>query len=191
MLGSTVTFLLLFAETAHKAEGGFTQTYNRYFNIPGFELWKFLNLAIFLAVAIYILRRPISEALGTRREAIKQELVQAHEQKAQAVAKLAEADSLLSRLDADVRAIQEHAHLEAESERQRVAAATTAEVEKLKQQAEREIETADKVARKALREFFAKRSVELARETVRSRMRPEDDRHLMEESIGELRRARV
>jgi F0F1-type ATP synthase membrane subunit b/b' len=162
-----------------------------WFNYPGLEIWKFLNLAIFLAVAIYILRRPISEALGTRREAIKQELVQAREQKAQALAKLAEADSLLSRLDADVRAIQEHAHQEAESERQRVAAATTAEVEKLKQQAEREIQTADKVARKALREFFAKRSVELARETVRSRMRPEDDRHLMEESIGELRRARV
>jgi len=162
-----------------------------WFNYPGLEIWKFLNLAIFLVVAIYILRRPISEALGTRREAIKQELVQAREQKAQALAKLAEADSLLSRLDADVRAIQEHAHQEAESERQRVAAATTAEVEKLKQQAEREIETADKVARKALREFFAKRSVELARETVRSRMRPEDDRHLMEESIGELRRARV
>jgi len=162
-----------------------------WFNYPGLEIWKFLNLGIFLAVAIYILRRPISEALGTRREAIKQELVQAREQKAQALAKLAEADSLLTRLDADVRAIQEHAHQEAESERQRVAAATTAEVEKLKQQAEREIQTADKVARKALREFFAKRSVELARETVRSRMRPEDDRHLMEESIGELRRARV
>jgi F0F1-type ATP synthase membrane subunit b/b' len=162
-----------------------------WFNYPGLEIWKFLNLAIFLVVAIYILRRPISEALGTRREAIKQELVQAREQKAQALAKLAEAESLLSRLDADVRAIQEHAHQEAESERQRVAAATTAEVEKLKQQAEREIQTADKVARKALREFFAKRSVELARETVRSRMRPEDDRHLMEESIGELRRARV
>jgi F0F1-type ATP synthase membrane subunit b/b' len=162
-----------------------------WFNYPGLEIWKFLNLAIFLVVAIYILRRPISEALGTRREAIKQELVQAREQKAQALAKLAEADSLLTRLDADVRAIQEHAHQEAQSERQRVAAATTAEVEKLKQQAEREIQTADKVARKALREFFAKRSVELARETVRSRMRPEDDRHLMEESIGELRRARV
>src|ERR1044071_8077845 len=142
-----------------------------WFNYPGLEIWKFLNLAIFVAVAIYILRRPISEALGTRREAIKQELVQAHEQKAQAVAKLAEADSLLSRLDADVRAIQEHAHQEAESERQRVAAATTSALEKLKQQAAREIETADKVARKALREFFAKRSVELARETVRSRMR--------------------
>ena len=160
-------------------------------NYPGLELWKFLNLAIFLAVGIYILRRPISEALGARREAIKQELVQAQEQKARAEAKIAEADSLLSRLDADVRTVREQAVQEAESERQRLAAATQREIEKLKQQAEREMETADKVARKALRQFFAQRSVDHARETVRTRMRPEDDRHLIEESIGELRRARV
>ncbi|HJT67486.1 MAG TPA: ATP synthase F0 subunit B [Pyrinomonadaceae bacterium] len=165
--------------------------WQEWLNYPGLELWKFLNLAIFVAVGIYILRRPISEALGARREAIKQELVQAQEQKARAEAKIAEADSLLSRLDSDVRTIREQAVQEAESERQRLAAATQREIEKLKQQAEREMETADKVARKALRQFFAQRSVEYARETVRTRMRPEDDRHLIEESIGELRRARV
>ena len=162
-----------------------------WFNYPGLEIWKFLNLAIFLAVGIYILRRPISEALGTRREAIKQELIQAQEQKARAEAKIAEADSLLSRLDADVRAVKDQATQEAEAERQRQAAATQRELEKLKQQAEREIETADKVARKSLRQFFAQRSVAYARETVRTNMRPEDDRQLIEQSIGELRRARV
>ena len=162
-----------------------------WFNYPGLELWKFLNLAIFLVVGVYILRRPISEALATRREAIKRELLQAQQQRAQAEAKIAEADSLLSRLDADVRVIREQAAQEAESERQRLAASTQREVEKLKQQAEREMETADKVARKSLRQFFAKRSVDYARENVRTRMRPEDDRHLVEEGIGELRRARV
>jgi F-type H+-transporting ATPase subunit b len=162
-----------------------------WFNYPGLEIWKFLNLAIFLGAGIYVLRRPISEALGARREAIKQELVQAHEEKARAEAKIAEADSLLSRLDTDVRVIQQQAVQEAEAERRRLADATQRELEKLKQQAEREMETAAKLARKSLREFFANRSVEYARENVRSRMRPEDDRHLIEESIGELRRARV
>ena len=162
-----------------------------WYNYPGLELWKFVNLAIFTAVGIYILRKPISQALGARREAIKRELVQAQEQKAQAVAKLAEAESLLTRLDSDVRNVQEHARQEVDSERDRVAASTSREIEKLKQQAEREIETADKVARKELRQFLAQRSVEVARETVRGRMNPDDDRVLIEESIGELRRARV
>ena len=162
-----------------------------WFNYPGLELWKFLNLAIFMAFAIYIMRRRISEALGVRREAIKQELVQAQEEKARAVAKLAEADSLLSRLDTDVRTVHDQAEKEAEAERRRVAAATEREIEKLKQQAQREIETADKVARKELRRFFALRSVEMARDTIRNRMRPEDDIHLIQDSVGELRRTRV
>src|SRR5215467_7192257 len=98
-----------------------------WFNYPGLEIWKFLNLAIFTAAAIYVLRRPISQALGSRREAIKLELVQAQEQKARAQAKLGEADSLLSRVDADVRAVREQSQQEAESERQRLLTATTRE----------------------------------------------------------------
>lgn len=162
-----------------------------WYNYPGLELWKFVNLAIFTAIGIYILRRPISEALGARRAAIQRELVEAQEKKAQAVAKLAEVDSLLTRLDSDVRSLHEHARQEADSERDRVAAATSREMEKLKQQGEREMQTADKVARKELRQFLAQRSVEVARESVRGRMNPDDDRVLIEESIGELRRARV
>ena len=162
-----------------------------WFNYPGLELWKFINLAIFVGVGIYILRRPISQALSTRREAIKQELVQAREQKELALQKMADADSLLSRLDTDVRTVQEQSRNEAESERERVAASATREIEKLQQQAEREIDNAAKVARKSLRQFLAQKSVELARQRVRGEMSPEADKRLIEESIGELRRARV
>lgn len=160
-------------------------------NYPGLELWKFVNLAIFIAIGIYILRRPISGALAGRGEAIKRELIEAQEQKARAIAKMAEADSLLSRLDADVRAVKEHARQEAEAERTRLAAAASREIEKLKQQGEREVDNAAKVARKSLRQFFAQRSIAFARDRVRARIRPEDDRQLIENSIGELRRARV
>ncbi len=162
-----------------------------WFNYPGLEVWKFINLGIFVAFGVYLLRRRISEALGARREAIRQELIQAQEQKARALAKIAEADSLLSRLDTDVRTVQEQSRKEAESERQRVAAAASREIEKLKQQAEREMDTAAKVARKSLRQFLAQKSIEFARQRVRGEIGPEADRRLIEDSIGELRRARV
>ena len=160
-------------------------------NYPGLEVWKFVNLAIFVAFGIYLLRRRISEALATRGETIKQELIEAQQTKARALEKVAEADSLLSRLDADVRAVHEHSRHEAESERQRLAAAAAREIEKLKQQGEREVDTAAKVARKSLRQFLAKKSIEFARRKVSTQIRPEDDRQLIENSIGELRRARV
>ena len=171
--------LLLFA-----GDGG-------WLNYPGLELWKFVNLAIFVGVGLYFLRRPINQGLLARRGAIQQELVAAQAEHEQALARVAESDSLLSRLDDDVRRVHEQSRVEAEQERQRLAAGTERELEKLKQQAQREIERADKLARKGLRAYLAKRSVELARESLRSRIRPEDDTLLIKESIGELRRTTV
>jgi F-type H+-transporting ATPase subunit b len=162
-----------------------------WYNYPGLELWKFANLAIFTALAIYILRKPISQALMSRREAIQQELITAQNERDQALARVAEADSLLTRLDDDVRKVQAQARDEATSERQRIATSTEREIEKLKQQAQREVETAGKLARKDLRQFLAEKSVQMARESIRTQMRPEDDAELIRESIGELRRTTV
>lgn len=162
-----------------------------WYNYPGLELWKFANLAIFTAVAIYILRKPISQALQSRRGAIQQELITAQNQRDQALARVAEADNLLSGLDEDVRKVEAQAHEEATSERQRITASTEREIEKLKQQAQRELETADKLARKELRQFLAEKSVQMARESIRTQMRPEDDTALIRENIGALRRTTV
>jgi F0F1-type ATP synthase membrane subunit b/b' len=163
----------------------------RYLNYPGLEVWKFLNLTIFTILAIYVLRKPINAALLARRGAIQQELLDAQNERERALAQVTEANSLLTRLEDDVHTIREQARQEAEPERQRVAAATTAEMEKLKEQARREIERAARLARKELRQHLAKRSVELARDSVRNQMRPEDDKLLIKENIGELRRTTV
>ena len=171
--------LLLFA-----GDGG-------WLSYPGIELWKFVNLAIFLIVLIFVLRKKINTVLLARKESIQQELIAAKTEREQALARVAEADSLLGRLHEDVRTVNEQSRQEAEQERQRLAAGTEREIQKLKQQAQREIERADKLARKELREFFAKRSVERARESLRTRMRPEDDTLLIKETIGELRRTTV
>ena len=160
-------------------------------NYPGLEAWKFFNLFVFIGVMIYILRRKISEALAARRDAIKQELVDAQQRRERALAQVAEAETLLGRLDTDIQSVHEHSQQEAKSERERLAASTKRELEKLEQQARRDMETADKIARKQLRQFFAKRSIEVARNTVSSQMKPEDDVLLIRESIGELRRTRV
>lgn len=162
-----------------------------WFNYPGLELWKFLNLAIFASAFIYVLRKPISSVLGARREAIRQELVAAQTEREQALARVTEAEDLLSRVDEHVTSIRKQAQQEAKSEKSRLAGAAQNEIEKLKQQAQRELEVADKLARKELRQFLAERSVELARETVRTQMKPEDDTLLIKENIGDLRRTTV
>ena len=162
-----------------------------WFNYPGLEVWKFLNLAIFTIAMIYVLRRPISDALANRRDAIKQELVDAEAKRTRAMEEMVKAQAQLDHLDADIASVRENVQKEAESERQRLADATRRELEKLKQQAQREIDTADKVARKQLRRFFAMKSIDVARKSIQVQMRPEDEALLIKESIGELRRTRV
>lgn len=160
-------------------------------NYPGLEAWKFINLAVFIAAALFLLRRRLKEALLARRERIRLELVEAEKAREAAAAKLSEVEARLANVDADVASVGVMARKEAELERQRLAASTERDIEKLRLQAQREIETASKVAKKELRKFLAQRSVELAQETVRAKMRPEDDVRLIKESIAELRRSTI
>jgi hypothetical protein len=53
------------------------------------------------------------------------------------------------------------------------------------------MDTADKIARKQLRQFFAMRSIDVARQSIQTQMKPEDEALLINDSIGELRRTRV
>lgn len=157
-----------------------------WWNYPGFELWKFINLILFLAVLTYFLRRPLSDAFRGRRENIRRELARAQEERDAAVQKLAEVQAKLERLDVEVTAIRDRAAKEAVEERERVARATEADVKKLTEQAQREIESAGKAAKQELRRYAAEQTVSLAQEMIRKEMRPEDDARLIKVSVEEL-----
>ena len=164
-----------------------------WWNYPGLELWKFVNLLVFIVCALYLHRRfgrPIREALRTRGEGIKRELLRAREERDQAVAKLAEVESRFASLDAEVARVKEKARAEADAEKQRIAAATEQEIAKTREQAKREIEAAGKAARHELRRFAAEESVRLAEEILAREMKAEDDVRLTGLSVEELGRTR-
>lgn len=163
-----------------------------WWNYPGLELWKFVNLGVFIVGAIYLHRRfgrPISEALKARGEGIKRELQRAREEKEQALAKLAEVEAKIQRMDNEVSSIREQAKMEAEAERERIKIATEAEMTKLKLQAQREIESASKAAVQELREFAAQQSVALAEESIRRDLRAEDDKRIIGVNVEQLGRS--
>ncbi|CAN5884630.1 hypothetical protein BH18ACI4_BH18ACI4_07150 [soil metagenome] len=160
-----------------------------WWNYPGLELWKFVNLALFIAGAIYLHRRfgrPISEALRARGEGIKRELQRARDEKEQALAKLADVEAKIQRMDGEISLIREQANLEAERERERIRVATESEMTKLKRQAQIEIESAAKAAVQDLREFAAQQSVGLAEESIRRDLRNEDDRRIIGLNVEQL-----
>jgi F0F1-type ATP synthase membrane subunit b/b' len=166
------------------SEGGETH----WWDYPGFELWKFVNLGIFVAIMAYILTRKVKlgEAFRTRRENIRAELARAQQERDAAVAKLKEVEERLARLDTETNAVKEQAKVEAAEENERIARATETEVARLSEQAQREIERAGKTARHELRRYTAEQSVRLAEEMIRREMKPEDDARLITRNIEEL-----
>ena len=159
-----------------------------WWDYPGFELWKFINLAVFVAALIFILTRKVKlgEAFRTRRENIKRDLARAQEERDAALSKLKEVEERLARLDTEVTAIQEQAKREAADERERIAKSTKTEIAKLSEQAQREIESAGKAATFELRRYAAETSVRLAEEVIRREMKPEDDARLISRNVDEL-----
>src|SRR5918992_643859 len=156
-----------------------------WWNIPSFEVWRFVNLFIFVGVFIYILRRPVSQAMRARREGIRRDLMRAQEERNAALAKLEEVEARLAKLDAEVASVREQSEREALEERERIKKSTEEETRKLREQAQREIESAGKVARQELREFAAGQSVRLAEEMIRRDIKPEDDARLISLRVEE------
>ena len=160
----------------------------RWWDYPGFEVWKFINLAVFVAILVFILTRKVKlgEAFRTRRETIRRDLDRAQQERDAAVAKLKEVEERLARLDSEVAKIQEQSKREAADERDRIAKSTEIELTKIKEQAQREIESAGKAAKHELQRYAAETSVRMAEELIRRDMKPEDDARLITRNIQEL-----
>jgi F-type H+-transporting ATPase subunit b len=194
MLAFIFNFVLFFTEAAHGgAKGGFMgwweTTGSHYLSVPGFEAWKFLNLAIFGYIMYRLLKKPLSSAFKTKREEIRAELIKAEEEKQAALSALTSAEAKLAALENEKASILERAAQEAEAEKQRIAEQTDADVARTRTQTEGEIARLTQLARIELRRFSAEESVRLAEEKLRAQINPETDSRLVKagiQSIGGL-----
>ncbi|MEO8041683.1 MAG: ATP synthase F0 subunit B [Acidobacteriota bacterium] len=186
-----VIFLLAEAAGDHSASGGggFTQFYNDYLNYSGFELWKFINLAIFVLLLVYLVKKPLSEAFKAKREAIRSELIKAEEAKQAALSQLMSAEAKLAALDAEKASLLAKAKDEAEAEKVNIAQQTETEIAKMREQAEGEITRLTQQTKAELRRFSAEESVRLAEEKLRGKINADNDAVLVKsgiEAIGGL-----
>jgi F-type H+-transporting ATPase subunit b len=162
-----------------------------WWDYPGFELWKFVNLALFVGLMILVLiKADIRGALRARGETIKAELEKARTERDAALAKLKEVEERLAGMSDQVAAINQRSKTEVEQERKRIAQTTQEEVAKLTAQAQRDIENAAKVAKNELRNFAAEQSIRMAEELIKRDIRPEDDARLMMHNVEEMGAAR-
>ena len=147
---------------------------------------KLFNLTIFLAFLIWVLRKPAKEFFSTRLAEVRATLQQAAKEKEAAAAKMAELDSRMNRLDAEIAEIKSQAQREAVAERERLETEAKGDIEKIRQNSQREIESAKQVAMSELRDFAATKSVDLAEQLIRKELKPEDDAKLLQRMGEEM-----
>ena len=189
MLSIFPSTFFLFAEAANHAaqkSGGFTEFYNEWFNIPGFELWKFINLAIFIGILVYLLKKPLSDAFKAKRDAIRAELIRAEEEKKAALARLTAIEARLAQLESEKETILANAKEESEAERRRLSEQTSGEIKRLRQQADAEIARLTNQVKAELRRYSAEESIRLAEQKLRTQIGPNDDSRLVKASIQEI-----
>ena len=187
MLAFAQNILLLLAEAHGAAEsGGFTAFYNKYLNYPGFELWKFINLGIFIAILIWLLKKPLSESFKKNREAIRADLIRAEQEKQAALAQLTSTESKLAALESDKRSLLEKARTEAEAEKRRIIESAEAEAARLREQAEQEIARMAAQVKAELRRFSAEESIRRAEAKLRGSIDTERDSRLVKAGIDAI-----
>jgi F-type H+-transporting ATPase subunit b len=165
------------------ALGKFIYFWDHYLNYPGFEIWKFVNLFVFVAILIYILRKPLSGAFKAKREQIRAELIKAEEAKKAALAKLTEIEAKLAGADSEKQRVLREARAEIEQEKARLIAQADAESAKLNEQTAGEIIRIGQVARLQLRRFAVEESIRRADEKLRAQVNNETDSRLINSGI--------
>lgn len=189
MLAFLFNYVLLLAAphaAGEAAHGGFAEFYNHYLNFPGFEAWRFFNLAIFVAAIIYILKKPLSNAFKAKRETIRAELIKAEEERQTALAQLTATEAKVAQLDAETQKIRARAEQEAAAEKARIAEQTDFETNKLREQANSEVERKSQMVRSELRRFSAEESIRLAEEKIKAEINPEKDARLVKANIQSI-----
>lgn len=151
-------------------------------NYPGFEAWRFVNLFLFVAGALYLHRRfgePITQALRARAATIKVELENAKSRRELAEAELKEVEVRLGQVNTQVTKIRSDAELEAAAESERIQRSTELEKSRIRSQGEREIANILKSAQVEVRRFTVRKGIEQAESLIRQELDARRDARLI------------
>lgn len=180
-----LAFFLIFAGGSSSG-GGFWHTVEPYLNYPGFEFWKFMNLAIFVGLLVKLLRKPLSEGFKAKREEIRAELIAAENAKNEALAKLTSIEGKLAQLENEKAEILAEASKEAADEKARIGQEAASEAARLKAQAANEVGRKAIQVRRQLRRLSAEESIRLAEEKIKSKLNSDIDAALVKVGIDSI-----
>lgn len=173
------------AEGAHG--GGHAE--KTYLGLPGW-FWKFLNLATFIGLLIYLLGGPIGKAFRDRRTQIQEQLAEAKERRGKADRLAGDIDARLHKLEAEIEAILSRAREDGERQKNEMIAAAETEATKILSTARTEVDTRVKLARKELFDLASDLTTERATALLSGSITDSDRQRLFAEGLRDIEEMR-
>ena len=149
--------------------------------------WPVANFIVFVGILYYFLNKPFRDYLASRSASIRKDLVEAAELKAAATAQLGTIEQKLQALPGELDALRQRGASEIVAEEQRIAAAATADRDRLLEQTRREIDLQVRLAKKAILEHAADLSVQLATERIKKEVTPADQDRLVDRYLQQVK----
>ena len=144
---------------------------------------EFYGLAIAL---VFVLRKPLSQALGARITGIKDQLEDLEARKAEAEKQLAEYNEKLSRLEKESEKIVEDYIKQGQEAKARILKEAESAAEKLRNQARRNIEHEFKQAKFKLQVEIFETSLSKAEEILKGKISGDDQNRLVDEYLKKV-----
>ena len=185
LLGVLVTAGLLYASQgggeAHGAAHG---------GVSSEKLWDLLfrtmNFAALVFILVYFLAKPIANALGSRRQAIKDNFEDLEARRAEAERFYKEHEGKLASLDQEVQQIIAAAVAQGELEKQRIIDEAQRAAEDIKRQAEMAVQQEFAEAKKKLREEVAEQAAAMAEEIIGKNLQESDQAKLIGDYLSKV-----
>ena len=150
------------------------------------DTYRVMNFVVLLAALIFLLRKPMSQALSSRIKTIKEQLESLETQKAEAEKKLAQYNDKLSQLESEAEKIVQGYIQQGNEAKAKILKEAEATAEKLQVQAKRNIEHEFDKARQELQREVVEKSLIQAEEMLKKAITDEDQDKLVNEYLDKV-----
>ena len=150
------------------------------------DWFRLMNFAVLMVVLVFLLRKPISQALSSRIKSIQEQLENLEAQKQEAEKQLANYNDKLSQLESEAQKIVESYIKQGKEAKSKILRETEAAAEKLQAQARRNIEHEFDKAKQELQREILEKSLAKAEETLKKEITDQDQDKLVYEYLKKV-----
>jgi F-type H+-transporting ATPase subunit b len=148
--------------------------------------WKWANFLLLAGGLGYLAGKHGGPFFAARSKSIRKDMIEAAETRQDAETRAAAVERRIANLESEIAALRAEAQREEQSETERIAQHSAAEMAKLQAHAEQEIASAAKAARMDLKRYSADLAIQLAEQKIRARLTPDGQDALVRGFVRDL-----